>query len=1059
MTNDPLARTATAPPYAEARGAAVPVALAHEFGRYRIEGEIGSGGMGIVYRAFDPDLERAVALKVLRDDTTPEARKRLLREARTLARLAHPNVVAVHEVGTVSGRDFISMELVEGASVADWLRAAPRDAAAVLEVFVAAGEGLAAAHKKGVVHRDFKPHNILRSRDGRVHVTDFGLACTVDDIAPVDVFAQTVDGSAPGPGSEPPPTNDIAATKSEGFVTARHRSDTSEPASASGSPFTIHASTPASPSARLSPARAGELTRTGALLGTPAYMPPEQWEGKTVGPAGDQYSWAVALWEALTGHRPFAGDTLDALRANVVAGQPQTQGTPIPRRIRRVLLRAMAAQPERRWPSMPDLLLALHRARRPRWPLVAGGLAAATVTLLVAYSGARAPVEACPAPAQRPEAVWSAALAEQFGGDGKHGAAAALTEELSAWHAARVQACKAAPKLRATQTACLDGVLARIAVTKQAFTQVPPAIANFEPRAFLLEAATCLSDAPPSLTAQWPENTSTAVALRARSAALPRSVTLAEANALVTSLENKPACVRGLALLTRAALQRDAASEKVDLDEAAPLVEECNDDALRAALAANIAAQTLSMPFANPQFAAVLRRADTAVKLVGDSALQARVLVLKARAAIEAKQHQVAGELYSQAAQLYAKRKLAARELDTVLAHAALFLDDPQARQSELQAALQHITRLRSPELAINNDFQIAIAEINAAAAWLAGNGALAQTFTREVMALKAYTDEPTIAVQGQVRDAQGAPVANATVVASPMLRADNHALVNWLAPRGTVQTHSDASGHFAFPHAPAKGIIAAELGDQRSRALAIAAQSDVQLQATSRITGRVIPAAGMRPTYVVALPSQPTDSQLLSHVTPVATDGTFTFAKLPLGRIRLLSVVASATAPAAHAVVELTTKPIENVVLQATPEAATRTVYVIMRSLTMPQPNGGQVVVIDEHASAPNVKELRRLITSQTYIATAWAEPLVGEKVPAPLLGKVPAGALVAELHDVPRAPKTLCGLGLAGDLGKREFWTKMEEHLDRVGVTCVALAADQTIVFIDVPAMPRFD
>ncbi|HEY5950586.1 MAG TPA: serine/threonine-protein kinase, partial [Kofleriaceae bacterium] len=172
-SDEELARTATAPGSASS-GKESPT-LGDTLGRYRLERELGAGGMGVVHSAFDPDLERRVALKVLRGDGG-EARQRLLREARALARLTHPNVVTVHEVGSANGRDYVAMELIEGETLADWLKAAPRTHAEILSVFTAAGRGLAAAHAAGLVHRDFKPHNVLRRKDGRIVVTDFGLA-------------------------------------------------------------------------------------------------------------------------------------------------------------------------------------------------------------------------------------------------------------------------------------------------------------------------------------------------------------------------------------------------------------------------------------------------------------------------------------------------------------------------------------------------------------------------------------------------------------------------------------------------------------------------------------------------------------------------------------------------------------------------------------------------------------------------------------------------------------------------------------------------------------------
>ena len=177
MAADPSPGLAAAAPGGElGRGTLV--------GRYVVVDRIGRGGMGVVYKAFDPELDRAIALKLVavpelrgRQHAAAEPlRLRLQREARTLARLSHPNVVAVHDVGGFGGSVFLAMEFVAGRTVRQWLEDRPRRPREILTVFTAAGAGLAAAHQLGVVHRDFKPDNVMVSSDGRVRVLDFGLA-------------------------------------------------------------------------------------------------------------------------------------------------------------------------------------------------------------------------------------------------------------------------------------------------------------------------------------------------------------------------------------------------------------------------------------------------------------------------------------------------------------------------------------------------------------------------------------------------------------------------------------------------------------------------------------------------------------------------------------------------------------------------------------------------------------------------------------------------------------------------------------------------------------------
>ena len=307
-----------------------------QLGRYVIERVLGAGGMGLVYAAHDPDLDRRVAIKVLRGDASDDSRVRLLREARAMAKLSHPNVITVYEVGTASGVDFVAMELLEGGTLAEWLRAERRAADEVLRRFRAAGAGLAAAHGRGLVHRDFKPANVLLGRDGQVVVTDFGLARGFDG----EAVAPTLPAASPS--SPAVVARAVALEDTLAAPPSLRSSSRSQPADLSST-----------------------LTRTGAVLGTPAYMAPEQFAGGQVGPAADQFAFAVALWEGLVGQRPYRGDTLDELRAAVDRGPPELAA--LPRAVRPVIARALAKDAGARWPDMAALLAALdRRLRRPR---------------------------------------------------------------------------------------------------------------------------------------------------------------------------------------------------------------------------------------------------------------------------------------------------------------------------------------------------------------------------------------------------------------------------------------------------------------------------------------------------------------------------------------------------------------------------------------------------------------------------------------------------------------------------------------------------------------------
>jgi hypothetical protein len=308
-------------------------------GRYVVAERLGAGGMGVVYAAVDSELHRRVALKLLRPDqggdTGSHGRERLLREARTLARLSHPNVVTVFDVGTHHGHLFLAMELVDGGSLTGWLRER-REPDEIIDRMIEAGRGLAAAHSAGVVHRDVKPDNILIGSDGRARVTDFGLARQGDATPTLD------ERVTPAPGG----TLDV-------------------------------------------------LTRTGTLMGTPVYMPPEQLQGQT-NPQTDQWSFCATFYEALAGVRPFPVDKLDERLAAIKDGRiaAPLPGRRVPAWLRQIISRGLRADPAARWPSMSAVVTALARRRHRRRNVafaIAGALAVTGVAIGFYIAGHEAP--------------------------------------------------------------------------------------------------------------------------------------------------------------------------------------------------------------------------------------------------------------------------------------------------------------------------------------------------------------------------------------------------------------------------------------------------------------------------------------------------------------------------------------------------------------------------------------------------------------------------------------------------------------------------------------------
>ena len=451
------------------------VADPERIGRFEIRRRLGSGGMGVVYAGRDRELSRTVAIKLLLDEHAAAGRSdRLRREAQVMARLSHPNVVPVFEVGEHEGAVFVVMEYVRGGTLGEWIEDEHPTWEETLEAFVDAGRGIAAAHGAGVVHRDFKPDNVLRGRDGRVMVVDFGLA------------------------------RSVALRDGAGQVSSL-----------------------GARAASIAPT----LTGNGTRIGTPAYMSPEQIRGERGDARGDQFSFAVALWEALYGEHPFGAKVWPGLAMAVVGGELHRPAHPgdVPPGVQKVLERALAPNPDDRWPTFAEMLEALRRAAWPvaRRRVVAGTVAVAGLgaALWLGYAMGRTETLAGCDGASSLSQVWTDEVRDglrgRFADDLPHVAKTweMAERQIDQWrgqwdrlHAATcselTQLSNEALALRQRRVACLDAAVDSLAVVAEVASQlssVELANAGTELATGLDDLSWCASDVAVGLRPEVPQ--------------------------------------------------------------------------------------------------------------------------------------------------------------------------------------------------------------------------------------------------------------------------------------------------------------------------------------------------------------------------------------------------------------------------------------------------------------------------------------------------------------------------------------------------------------------------
>ncbi len=399
-------------------------------GRYMILEQIGRGGMGVVYKAYDPELDRKIALKLLRvtgksASRADRARDRLLREAKALAQLSHPNVVSAVDVGTLGDDVFVAMELVEGQTLMQWIKDEKPNQRKVVQVLIQAGRGLQAAHQAGLIHRDVKPDNIIVGADGRVRVLDFGLAraASIDEMIAEAEQRQRETAALATPNPDPTGVT-LSGDSQSGTASLRTR-----------------------------------MTLAGAVLGTPGYMAPEQYLGQDLDEQADQYSFCVSLYEALYTYRPFEATSYRELKSKVTTEPvgPPPPNSKVPAYLRRILLRGLATKKEDRYPSLTELLFDLGKDPWRVWRRV---ILAAVVALLVVASFVTAAAyqaskqRLCQAAAERLAGVWDEptqqaveraflATDRSYAGDTFARADKVLSQYAQAWVTMRTEACEA----------------------------------------------------------------------------------------------------------------------------------------------------------------------------------------------------------------------------------------------------------------------------------------------------------------------------------------------------------------------------------------------------------------------------------------------------------------------------------------------------------------------------------------------------------------------------------------------------------------------------------------
>ena len=1023
-------------PVDESRAVRHAIAPGTQVNRFIIQAPLGAGGMGVVYVADDPVLGRKVALKLIHADycggpASEEWRVRLIREARAIARLSHPNVITVHEIGLDGDRPHLAMELVEGNTLRSWLTASPRSWHDIVVVFINAGRGLLAAHQAGLVHRDFKPDNVLIGHDGRIRVTDFGLAYPLPGL----------DRDGPEEPAPEEPGKTSGAVGSDG-------KDLQE-----------------------------RLTRTGALVGTPGYLAPEVLCGCTADFASDQFAYCVALWEALAGERPYPGPTFGDLRRQMAKGPAMLNASKIPRRLRRILRRGLDPDPTNRWSNMDALLTQVRasvrgdlieglivRIERNRGIALAVGVGALLATgVMVAAMPAEGELVAgqlCEPPALDPAQVWSP---KAHAGVGKQTAAAALLDqEIAAWGTARVSACKLEPVLRAPRLSCLDAVLARIDVVARG-VRVHRDGPQIDAGALLINPKVCEQARVPRLMTNTSPEFFDVVAAWLAHTATPISLPAWAAGALVARAAADP-CASSLAHVLAAEIQKTIAERSSQLDEAQQEAERCGDDRVLAETAIATARYTSESEWLSTMGAAKLRLAEVTAHRVDQRDLTAQLDLVRLEAAARAENIDEAIARGFAAMEGFATRGRLRAEISAGLM--VLRLRQIRATTADLTAVPDLLAQWRARCVArLGEDDEIVRVLDTRVAEWAFAHEDVASAHAQLERLRHQRPNEKPYRVAGRVVDPHGKPVVGARVTAGRSLRGDSvGAAVSGLRPYAVHVVEADSmrstktgfDGRFEIFDALEDSVVIAELGGLRSSPEAIADGVELRLAPTSRLEGRV-DLAGEAPTKVRVTVRDVARVSLTSRyelIAPVAPDGSFRVDGVPRHEVRVFAAIDGLTQHLLSGTSLVVRSPtVLGIALSLA--RSKRVVHVIVRNTAATKLTNAEVLVLSGRVRSMSFLGLKQQFRGGS-INIRFARKIEGEHLPSQLVQVAQLGDLFARMTEVPEGVATACALALP-ERSDDEFVRKSNTHLDKLQVICIEIPQNAELVMIEVPPPPR--